>query len=893
MAETASSDLTQLEMRWQRANMCAASGDPAGALEIYRALAEELPDVAPLWRNIASVQNDLGQVDEAIASFRRASAIDPFDADAQAALGRLFSSLGRHGEANQAFSRAIEIDPADVSLKVELCRSLFLAGADETAEETALQALEQAPGSPDLLFMLGGHYLECERHEQAADLLGRAYRALPHPMIANSLAQALCDLKRQQGAADLLQEAITRWPDDVALRNQLGAVELEQGRLGNARETFRRALAMDPNEASVKQNLARCLIAAGAPGEALGLLEELLDGYDDKAKLMSEMATACYYAGNWDDAETLLRRAIDTEPENPVYRSALAEPLIAQQRFGEAEETCRQALAIDPELGSAHFLLAAAVRGGSEDFDLTRRHLETALAFADDDVQLLSGIAGVYESIKDAREAIEVYQQVVDLEPENRFAHSRLFDLKLTICDWDRYDDMCEAQIAGVKAAIETRDDTSGVDVFNLQALPVSYAFTALAAKTAAANIARRARKQTEYPPLRHHNHDRSKIRVGYALAYTHLHSLPLVHKRLVEAHDRDRFEVYGYSIKPCDHGEFSRAYRAAFDNFRDLSPFVPYESARRIFDDGIDILVDVTGLTAINCMQISSFRPAPVQVHAYGYSITTGADYIDYLITDRTYIPPEWQQLGSEKLVYLPGSFMPACAPVENGMMTSRQDNGLPEDGIVFCNFNHPCKFEPTIFAAWMDILRGVPGSVLWFGSWANGTRENLRAQAERHDVAPERLIFSDVVAHADHLARLGNADLALDNLHHGGGITSLDALWCGVPLLTILGETPASRLGASLLEGLDAGDLILPDLEAFKQTAIELAGDDDKRHAIRDRLLCVRHDSGMFDIVRHTRHLEAGFEEMWKNHLNGNLPAQIDVAEIVTGQVRDKGSR
>jgi protein O-GlcNAc transferase len=350
-----------------------------------------------------------------------------------------------------------------------------------------------------------------------------------------------------------------------------------------------------------------------------------------------------------------------------------------------------------------------------------------------------------------------------------------------------------------------------------------------------------------------------------------------------VEAHDRDRFEVFGYCIKPCDQSEFSRAYRGSFDHFRDLSPFLPHDSASRIHDDGIDILIDVTGLTAVNCMPISSFRPAPLQVHAYGYSITTGADFIDYLITDRTYIPPDWEKLGSEKLAYLPGSFMPACAPTHVGATTTRADNGLPEDVIVFCNFNHPCKFEPTIFAAWMEILQAVPQSVLWFGSWANGTRENLEEAAQRHGVSAGRLIFSDVVAHADHLGRLGNADIALDNLHHGGGITSLDALWCGVPLVTMLGRTPASRLGASLLTGIGAADLIQPDLAAFKATAIDLAGDVENRRALRDRLLRLRHESGLFDITRHTRHLEMAFEQMWSGHLAGKPPATIDIGATV----------
>lgn len=221
--------------------------------------------------------------------------------------------------------------------------------------------------------------------------------------------------------------------------------------------------------------------------------------------------------------------------------------------------------------------------------------------------------------------------------------------------------------------------------------------------------------------------------------------------------------------------------------------------------------------------------------MHAIGYSITTGADFIDYLLTDRTYIPEAWESVGPEKLLYMPGTFMPTKRPEQIGPAVRWAAQGLPDEAVVFCNFNHPCKFEPRIFAAWMTILANVPGSVLRFGAWINDTRANLRREAAKHGIDGYRLIFAEIVDQEDHLARLSLVDLALDNLQHGGGVTSVDALWVGLPVLTILGDKPGARLGATLCNAAGVPDMITSNLPSYINRAVALAADPALRHALR----------------------------------------------------------
>ena len=209
-----------------------------------------------------------------------------------------------------------------------------------------------------------------------------------------------------------------------------------------------------------------------------------------------------------------------------------------------------------------------------------------------------------------------------------------------------------------------------------------------------------------------------------------------------------------------------------------------------------------------------------------------------------------------------------------------ARKTCRLPEDGVVYCNFNHPCKLEPRIFDAWMRILASVPASVLWLGAWSKETRRNLRREAKARGIDARRLRFARIVGHALHLKRLSLADLALDTLWHGGGVTTVDALWAGLPVLTIEGATPAARLGTTLSRAAGFPDLIVPDLDAYVETAIALGRDRDRLAALEARLRTVAPASPLFDTARYTRHLDAAFCEMWRIWAAGEAPRRITIA-------------
>jgi len=282
----------------------------------------------------------------------------------------------------------------------------------------------------------------------------------------------------------------------------------------------------------------------------------------------------------------------------------------------------------------------------------------------------------------------------------------------------------------------------------------------------------------------------------------------------------------------------------------------------------------------------IFKFRPASIQVNYLGYPGTIGADWLDYLIADRVVVPDDERRFYSEKLVYLPDSYLPrdtACRPA--AMRPTRADEGLPETGFVFACFNNTYKINPLMFDIWMRLLRSVEGSVLWLPKSNPVAMQNLAREASARGVAPERLVFATFKkAQEQHLARLQLADLFLDTLPYNAHTTASDALWAGVPVLTCLGKTFAGRVAASLLRSLGLPDLITGTLEEYEAAALRLASDPEALRAILRRLEHHRAVLPTFDDERFARHLETAYLMMWERQERGGAPESFTVPVVAS---------
>ncbi len=864
--------------RLRLADTMASRGEIDDAEGTYRELIDEAPEMVDAHAHLGIVLGAIGRNEEARDALETALALAPWATAVRLNLAQILVILGANGDAAAHYRALLEDQSENIEALTGLAGALLGDGESKAALRTLWTAHRLAPDDASVNAKLGEIYLGNEDFDAAIAHFETAERVSEAPAFTNNLATALLHKGDWIAARRKAEAVLEKHPDYAIGWHTLGLALIEGGRLVAAGEAFRRALALEPGLRAARYGLAQSLRQQDAFEEALEIYQSMFAEAPDPAALKIEMATVLERLGRYEEAIVLVREALPVTPDATPGWNLLALCLISAGRIGDSLDACERALALDPASPTAHVLMIRC-HWERKDFETALRLASEALGYVWDDVQALKAIATMTEGMRRSATAAKIYRRILELEPKDIGASSRLFDIALSVCDWRDYDRFLESLKERIRADLES-DRPLTVDVFNLQALPLPYALIGEAAHNRARSIARETASFADHRPFVHPSPmaTRDKIRLGY----THMHSLPLVMKELVAAHDRERFEVFGYSVEPCDRTEFSIAYRAAFDHFTDVPVSSPYTAANRIRDDDLDLLFDVTGLTSQNCMPLMSFRPAPIQVHGFGYSITTGADYIDYLVTDPVYVPPEWARLGPEAPIYLPDTFMPTVRPKVGEMAVDRAQYGLPESGFVFGNFNHPCKFEPRIFSVWMRILAAVPDSVLWFGNWLPETRANLEREAEARGISAERLLFSKIVPHEAHCARLPLADLALDNLYHGGGITTVDALWVGLPVLTIRGDAPAARLGATLSRASGVEDLVVDDLEHYERLAIELAADSARLHALRRRLLAIRDGSALFDADRFRRHFEHGLEMAVVRARAGLPPATIEVPAI-----------
>jgi predicted O-linked N-acetylglucosamine transferase (SPINDLY family) len=316
----------------------------------------------------------------------------------------------------------------------------------------------------------------------------------------------------------------------------------------------------------------------------------------------------------------------------------------------------------------------------------------------------------------------------------------------------------------------------------------------------------------------------------------------------------------------------------AAFDRFIDMQDKTDSEIVQFARDLEIDIAIDLGGYTQDARIEIFAQRIAPIQINYLGYPATSGASFIDYVIGDPVLIPPECERFYSEKIVRMPHSFQvnDTKRAISNKSM-SRQTFGLPEHAFVFCCFNNNYKITPAIFDSWMNILSQTDDSVLWLLKNNSLVATNLRKEAEKRGIDADRLIFGGSLPHDEYLARYRHADLFLDTTPFNAGTTASDALWAGLPLITVSGEGFASRMAASLLHAIDLPELVTDTHHAYEALAVELAGNPVRMTEIRQRLAANRTVKPLFDTPLFARHIEAAYTEMHARHLQDLPPDHI----------------
>lgn len=362
----------------------------------------------------------------------------------------------------------------------------------------------------------------------------------------------------------------------------------------------------------------------------------------------------------------------------------------------------------------------------------------------------------------------------------------------------------------------------------------------------------------------------RERLRIGYFSSDFHDHATSDLLVETLEAHSRERFELHAFSFGLDDGGSMRRRLGETFDVFHDVTLLSDVETARAVHGAGIDILIDLKGYTLGARTGVLMLRPAPVQVSFLGYPGTLGAEICDYIITDGFVTPPGVSSDFSEAFANMPHSYQPHGRKSPIGRKPTRAEVGLPATGFVFCCFNQAYKLTPPVFDLWCQVLEATAGSVLWLLS-TDRAEGNLRGEALRRGISPDRLVFAPNMGQSEHLGRLQLADLVLDTAPYGAHTTASDALWAGVPILTCAGETFPSRVAGSLLHAIGLPELITENEQDYLATALSLANEPGLLDACRAKLQRNRLTTALFDVTAYTLALEELYETMWERRRTG----------------------
>lgn len=611
-------------------------------------------------------------------------------------------------------------------------------------------------------------------------------------------------------------------PEEAVARSNFGEALRRQGRLAEAEAHHRRAVAWLPGFGGNHFNLAVTL-------QALGQVAAAADSYGEAARLMPAFAGA------------------------PCNQGAMLRDL---GRYDEAEAALRRAVALDSTLVPGWLNLAAVWRDRG-DQDRAAAGFRVALSLRPD---LAEGYANLALSLKESgqsSESIPVFERAlaIGLSDEGGVLAQLVQQLR-HLCRWDGLADLSARLVAAVRDG-RTRQVHPwiflGEGAGPMLERACAERYTAWRVRGVEPSFAHSAPGARE------------RLRIGYLSADFHDHATAALIAELIERHDRSRFEIVGLSYGADDGGAMRRRLVYGFDRFLDLSTMPDAEAAQAIFAAGIDILVDLKGYTQNARPAIAAHRPAPVQAQWLGYPGTMGAGFIDWIVADPTVLPSSLEPAFRERVVRLPVCYQPNDRTRTIGPTPSRAACGLPEEGFVFCCFNAAYKIGPALFDRWCRLLQAVPGSVLWLLESHPEVPGNLRREALRRGVPPDRLVFSPRLPPPDYLARYRLAGLFLDTHPVGAHTTASDALWAGLPVLTLMGDGFASRVGASLLRAVGLEELAVASPAAYEAMALRLATDSTALTGFKARLAGQGAAAPLFDTDRFARDLEAAFQTMW----------------------------
>jgi len=757
--------------------------------------------------------------------------------------------LEKYNKANEIICNAIKIYPNDETLYI--CEGHLLEKKKQLqkalssyekaleiksdcleAEDKCKLVLKELERSDEALYA-GTSAAQKGEYDQAIALLNKAIEIDADNFYAhNNLGNVLKELKYYNDALISYKKAIEIKFDYSEAYYNRGIVQNEIKKLDEAVESYRQAIKYMPTHGKAYSNLGNVL-------QKLNRFEEALICYDKAIELKESFGEA------YSNRGTVLKEL---------------------KRLEEALTSCDKAISINSKLPEAYSNRGIILQELNR-LEESRENFDKAIKLRPGFAEAYANLGGVLTELNRIDLAFQSFEKAIELEPSYEYLEGKKLHTKMLMCDWQNYHTELNNLI------VRINKEEKSTPVFPMLGLTDSLSVLCKSSEIWIRDKHKINHKLGPITKLRR----KDKIKIGYYSADFREHPVSYLAAELFELHDKNKFELIGFYYGPQESSNMHKRIFSSFDNFIYVRNTLDSEVAQLSRKLEIDIAVDLTGITQYSRVGIFSYRAAPIQISYLGFLGTMGTEYYDYLIADKVIIPNESQQYYKEKILYLPSYQINDSKRNISDKLFTREELNLTEKGFVFCCFNNNFKITPTVFDVWMRILKKVTESVLYLYAENKWVELNLKNEAEIRGVCKSRLKFANRINRNEYLARYRCADLFLDTLPYNAGTTASDALWAGLPVLTCMGDSFASRIAASLLTAIELPELITRTQAEYEAKAIELATKPEMLKNIKRKLDKNRANTALFNSQEFTKNIENAYKEIYERYHTNLRPEHI----------------
>lgn len=811
-----------------RGNVLLAKEDTKGALRAYETALQKNPGYAEAYLNIGNAHFLSGSVEEAHSAYAKAVELKPDFAEAYMALGRTEEELGGVDRAIENYRKALTLKPDYQEAYLTLGNALNVSGRTDEAVASYRTALVTNPDDAEALSGLTNTlYKQGNIDELLTSIRSVLVRRPDFPEAHNNLGIALRAAGLIEDAIASHRKAIELQPSFAGAHHMLGVCLQQSGAVNEAIASYRKSLEISPDNADPLTDLGNALMSIERPDEALVSFTRALQICPQSAAANYNVATTCKALGRLDEAIVWFVRALEIDPELASAHNNLGICFNDRGQFDLAKASYLRAIEHEPNMSQAYNNLGITLQNLGQ-LDAAMPYFEKALEIAPEFADAAVNLAIVYSGLGQLHKALVGVRRAMQLSPESVSAHSVLLFLNNYLDDKPADELLSEAKIFG---ALVARKAESADGKWHNSADP-----------------------------------DR-RLRIGFVSGDFRAHPVGYFVEGVLSAlaSDPSRLELFAY------HSSFHldattqriKTYCDGWSSIVGLSDEVVYNKIR---DDGIDILIDLSGHTLFGRLSLFAWKPAPVQVSWLGYFATTGVAEIDYLIADPWTLPPSEEVNFTETIVRLPETRLCFTPPDEN--IEVAELPALRNGYVTFGCFNTLTKMNDAVVALWSRILHEVPDSRLFLMSHLlsdKSVQQQTIARFRSLGIVGERLVLKGFAPRADYLATYNQVDIALDPFPYCGGTTTVEALWMGVPVLTLEGRSFLSRQGVGLLMNAGLPQWVAASKEGYVARAVAHAGDVDRLAAMRSGLRAQVLASPVFDAKRFAVHFEVALRRMW----------------------------